>query len=480
MAQIIRIISIHGPLVAPSSGPSSASATAGSKGKVNSKVEVKGISGISGPVLGSASEKGRGNSNATTPPANRSASSKNTPSPSSAGTGRSPPTTQPAASGASGRFISRVLEKGGILPGILDSLRDGQQQPKLQQAYLTMINIVFCSRLSDDYKKTEECDNSKEESRQDDASCGTERSGYKHKPISTNFTPSDVALRSVRQFFLKHTSSVSFLNIALCLMEQSPSLVVRGKALCAVQLLCVFHPPMLNVVCEKRVPGSLVRLIEPISSHPMSSVQENGSNRHDADNEHENYIMEMIASSFPLQSALSFLKYVSLQLLHVTDALATQLNMLINVVKHGTNSSSTEAGEYVGTDTPSKSPGRDLKHSRASPSPSLVRQQTPQTAPTAAVTVPKSAVPNYAQITKHCEELRALISIASHPSLRKFITDYSSEYIMSIAAALKLIMEARHTFSVYKEMLETNVDTMQSVSAIEQCVLLAVEMISQV
>jgi len=44
--------------------------------------------------------------------------------------------------GAGARLVARVLEKGG-LPVIIDTLRDGP--PKLQQAYLNIINIVFSS-----------------------------------------------------------------------------------------------------------------------------------------------------------------------------------------------------------------------------------------------------------------------------------------------------------------------------------------------
>lgn len=44
--------------------------------------------------------------------------------------------------GAGAKFVARVLEKGG-LPVIVDTLRDGP--PKLQQAYLNIINIVFSS-----------------------------------------------------------------------------------------------------------------------------------------------------------------------------------------------------------------------------------------------------------------------------------------------------------------------------------------------
>jgi hypothetical protein len=46
--------------------------------------------------------------------------------------------------GNGGKFIARVLERGG-LSGIVENLRDGPV--KLQQAYLNIINIVFCPNL---------------------------------------------------------------------------------------------------------------------------------------------------------------------------------------------------------------------------------------------------------------------------------------------------------------------------------------------
>ena len=47
------------------------------------------------------------------------------------------------APGASSRFMVKVLDRGG-LPAILETLHDGQ--PKLQQAYLNIINYLFSSR----------------------------------------------------------------------------------------------------------------------------------------------------------------------------------------------------------------------------------------------------------------------------------------------------------------------------------------------
>ena len=63
-------------------------------------------------------------------------------------------TTSTPATGA--KFVARVLEKGG-LPGIVDTLRDGQ--PKLQQAYLNIVNIIFSYTGNDEQQNGNHTEN---------------------------------------------------------------------------------------------------------------------------------------------------------------------------------------------------------------------------------------------------------------------------------------------------------------------------------
>jgi hypothetical protein len=87
------------------------------------------------------------------------------------------------------KFLTRVLDKGW-LPGIIEILKEAQ--PKLQQAYCNIINIIFCSNLR------------------------------KNKDKESNNSASAV-LKPLQQYFLKSSGLISIL---LRLVEQGGSLAV--------------------------------------------------------------------------------------------------------------------------------------------------------------------------------------------------------------------------------------------------------------
>jgi hypothetical protein len=106
-------------------------------------------------------------------------------------------------------FIAQVFDQEGAVAGILDVLRDGS--PKLQQAYLNIINRIFSESYTS-LTRIEEIEVQK-------------------------------VLRPVRKAFVKPEGALPSI---LRLIEQGGSSAVRAKALFAAQVLCRYSPALLS------------------------------------------------------------------------------------------------------------------------------------------------------------------------------------------------------------------------------------------
>ena len=130
-------------------------------------------------------------------------------------------------------FLSYVFEQEGAVAGILEALRDGT--PKLQQAYLNILNMIFSDTKTDKISD----DNS------DYKSEGQSTRGIS-SPDSPGFVRGiDTAklLLPVRELVIRPETVLPSL---LRLIDQGGSSAVRAKALFAAQLLCRHSPPLLK------------------------------------------------------------------------------------------------------------------------------------------------------------------------------------------------------------------------------------------
>ena len=121
-----------------------------------------------------------------------------------------------ATPGSWALFIAQVFDQEGAVSGILDVLRDGS--PKLQQAYLNIINRIF-SESPTPLSKAEEIEVEK-------------------------------ILQPVRKAFVKPEGALPSI---LRLIEQGGSSAVRAKALFAAQLLCRHNPALLSGLTQTYV-----------------------------------------------------------------------------------------------------------------------------------------------------------------------------------------------------------------------------------
>lgn len=133
----------------------------------------------------------------------------------------------------------------------METLRDGQ--PKLQQAFLNIINIIFSSLSSTE--RAIPAGNGSDTL----PSTSTSEGGQGGQGGPGCDIDSD-DLRTTRQFFLK---SPNMTAILLRLVEHGASSAVRAKALLAIQLICRHQPSLLSTLTEKRFSACLIRILEP-------------------------------------------------------------------------------------------------------------------------------------------------------------------------------------------------------------------------
>lgn len=128
--------------------------------------------------------------------------------------------------------MSRVLLKGG-LSGVIDMIRDGR--PRVQQAYLNILNLVYCSAY-------------------------WEKGNNYNSTSGLNSSSSDSPLLSTRLFFIKaHTS---LLPILIRLVDQGSSMPTRSKALLAAQFICRYRPILTSALCDRRLLTAVTKVIE--------------------------------------------------------------------------------------------------------------------------------------------------------------------------------------------------------------------------
>ena len=358
---------------------------------------------------------------------------------------------------AGARFIVRVLEKGG-LPGIVEALRDGQGQPKLQQAYLNIINIIFCTDLCP--------------STGDGQNELSYRDTIENRPTSTTGNTAGQVLRPLQNFFLKAPSIIPTL---LRLIEHGNSNSVRAKAFLCLQLFCKHKASILT---EHRLPVILMRVIEPyvVQSDIPTSVTQTGS-------------------SYNIKVALSMVFFIRSTCIRALQGIHSKLKLIVQSkdikkipkttpVKHSTPSNDNTSSNY----------------SRSRSSPSTMTRQTPLSAGsrdkssrgnTSSTKSGGSSTPIddssdvistkvHIQLLNHFSEmLRSTFSMAAQPALGRFILTTGSLLVSALANVLEVIPEARIAAQELADHKETSI-TLEAIDTAEQAALLALESIAQV
>ena len=376
----------------------------------------------------------------------------------------------PIMSGA--RFITKVFEKGG-LPGLVDTLRDGQF--KQQQAYLNIVNIVFCPELS-----------------------SSRAASPLTSPARGSTAASNAAqiLLPLQQYFLRTSAMVPTL---LRLVENGGSLALRAKALLSVQLMCRHRHAVLT---EHRLPTILMRLIDPYIA--QSEVVTATS---------------VVPSSYNVKVALSTIFYIRSSCVQTLQEMGVQLERLCSH-QHKASSGAPKTASPQGR-KPS-TPSSPDKHSTPEKSrtavrtPSTMVRQTPpseisrrRVAGGAAAATPTrqgsagSAIPQsdagpdtplhaggdaisapLRSLSALASALRSSTSVASLPILGRLVLGTGPALTALLAAVLRLLPLAReHLLESASASLLSRVErdvVDESLGVVEQAALFALETVAQI
>lgn len=362
----------------------------------------------------------------------------------------SPSSQSPSASdlspgpGAGATFVSRVLSKSG-LPAMLETLHDGQ--PKLQQAYLNVIAVLFVS-------------GARMAAAHGNASTKATRSGQQEQSFEDSITTTnaDSVLRSVRLFFLKAPTLVHSL---LRLIEQGASSAVRAKAIILAQLLCEHQPSLLATLGERRLPSALVRLLEPLIVSQRIS-------------------RDTAASAYPSSAALCFLKFIRGCCVSSARGLVAQLSSLSSATSFSTSSHAAARAEGRLT-TPETSPIKGRRPSsgvRQSPTPS--RQKT-SSSPDPALVQDEGL--DMTRLVSAADSLRSAMSFASQPLLRRLIVACGGDFASALAEALVSLPALRGTMAGDARDRARDSDALaedEALGQVEQAALVALEAVAQI
>ena len=181
--------------------------------------------------------------------------------------------------------LLQVVEKGVFLQTVVDMLRDGS--PKLQLAYLNILNLLFC----------------------DECYCAAAAG---ESSLS--------AMSAARNTLAKAKGLVQSL---VRLAEHGASGSIRAKTLLSLQLLLRHHPALLAGLGEKRLPSVLARLVDPLSADAAALQGRAAVSRHALP-----LVCRRVELNRPLPSQASLLLFVRADLVEACAALNMHLASL--------------------------------------------------------------------------------------------------------------------------------------------------------
>ena len=303
------------------------------------------------------------------------------------------------------KFFTKVLEKGG-LPGIIEVLRDGPA--KLQQAYLSIINLVFTIPL------------------QLPNNISNEMIEYMNN--RNNIQAINVTLRMSRNFFLK---SPTLIPLIMNLVEQGGMSAIRGKSLLTVQLLCSTSPTILTSLSERRLPNILIRALSPVIT-----AQEADSNKP----------LSSLALNYHSKTALSMLLYLRSTCFISIIRLTEQLN---RIVETPSCILQTDNPAYT-YDSPSKTTSAGYLNSgrKTNTTSPYTKHGTPRdrdlgnTSPIS-TTSTTSSIFNLTILQNSASVLSAVAAVASQPALRRLILASNGEILVRFAETLTILPTSR-------------------------------------
>jgi serine/threonine protein kinase len=364
--------------------------------------------------------------------------------------------------GAGARFMVKVLDRGG-LPAILETLNDGQA--RLQQAYLNIVNLLFAqpAAVSAAVKATNGDDN---------AAISPESPKISNRRTSSANTPGAADLKPIRQFFLRGATLV---QTVLKLIEQGASSAVRAKAMLLAQLLCLHQPSLLVHFSERRLPSILMRLVEPlvVAASGGSAVRSSRQGGLTSANTDDNGIPKGSAA-YPMNAAVSFVSSLRTACINATNDIAKQCTRIVLASRPNTpGSNSSKFGRPGSANSASKRrPG-----SPATTSPHVFGRNSPSSL---SVNSPATAKVDLNALYASADTLRAAVTAAALPSLRRLILADGPKLVLASASALHQLSAARIALSGSSQSEQWTIDAYAALAVADQAMLVCLEGIAAV
>lgn len=353
------------------------------------------------------------------------------------------------------RFLAQLLGRASV-SALMETLAEGP--PKLQQAYLNLMNILFAAPLSNVQLSENGILAAIPES---PSTTNTGTVSGNETALVTN------RLNASRQSFVRSPSAVPTL---FKLLERGATAAVRAKAMMALQHFCVFQPSLLPaVVTERRLPALLVKLLEPVyNQQELKPGQE---------------------LSLFSKAAVSMTIYLRQG---CADALSALSLELLTFEKSHLETVETAATQLKAMPTPPSNAG---KRSMATPAPAL---PSPEESTRGFHSSPRSASDtgrNFAgagfdssRLRAAATQLQALMSVAgAQPSLRRLLLAVDGVLVDRLADTLVAFTRAStscygrmQTLASNSEDRETTGSGDEVLQLVEEACLVSLETISQV
>eukprot|EP01041_Mallomonas_annulata_P002963 gene2963-5817_t len=373
------------------------------------------------------------------------------------------------------RFVARILDKG-VLQSIIDNIRDGPL--RLQQAYINILNLIFCkpvSFLNMDNNNNTNSNKTTDTSTSDENSTDSYYTNqfflkpYNEHNDNTSENDLENSLRSHRLFLCKSALLVPAL---VRLVEQGGSYCIRSKALLSIQLISRYYSPCLHILTEKRLAVSLTRLLE----HPIPTTNNNGNNTDGNGNGNGDKDTSMVQFSRSGWSMLLFLRKTMLQSVYTlkTELTKLEIELTDEIHRTATSTSTSSVHSTPNRKTPSKSS-----------SSSHIQTPTPTSASGKNTTILPSKTSqmmiDVTELLSVTNTLRPCLPLITPPSLRKYAI--SIDFISNLSEIFVILSRTRVTLGKVRNVelqgLEKEHDVQSAFQLVEETVLVALELVSQ-
>lgn len=422
-----------------------------------------------------------------------SASSSRRPTPSTA-------TIDPFAAPSmvnSARFLVKVMEKAN-LAAMVETFQDGT--PKLQQAFLNIVLLLFCAPLGSSAGSSisaldstvvtavqEEMETMSQELQQQSvfatlAMMVTVPEPPISKVDATQSTTIQSLLNPLRAYFMR---AQNVLVPALYrLMDQGGATPLRAKAVLLMQCLCSHVPAIVVSLPERKFSAALVRILEPYLSALEGQYQQQQQQYLTTDPQqaqallqqhvHVNNAKKLSSPTYLMKAAMSMVVFLRKVWVYQLATLALYVEEMVQTSLQPTGNATTSGGEDDDI------AGGSRRGSLSPTSPNKTKGANGKNA--AALTAAGSATSRLSfsstQLVQVAKLVRALVALFASPALVRLLLPNTVEGVRWLARVLQALPAARARLVALPRPATDSM--LEALDTVEQTALLCLEFVAQV